>query len=215
MTEKGKTLGGLYTVVIEGIELTIETGESCFSPRSADTGTLAMLSFADIRDGEKVLDLGCGCGIVGIWAARKTDSENVFMTDISEDAVYYARLNAEKNGVPGVTVVCGNAYEGVETSGFDVILSNPPYHTDFSVAKTFIEKGFNRLKTGGRMIMVTKRQEWYKNKLSAVFGGCRVYEKDGYYVFCALKRSDTRADLKKKQEKQGRKSKAGKRCDRK
>ena len=39
------------------------------------------------------------------------------------------------------------------------------------------------------MLMVTKRADWYRNKLKAVFGGVRVYEQDGYCVFCAEKRA--------------------------
>ncbi len=191
----------MYCVNIQGIELSLEAGPECFSPGKADRGTLAMLSKACVKQGEKVLDLGCGCGIVGIWAAHITDPENVFMTDISQDAVSYARYNADANGVSGVNIVCGNAYENVNSSGFDIILSNPPYHTDFSVAKTFIEKGFNRLKTGGRMLMVTKRRDWYKNKLTAVFGGCRVYEAEGYFIFEAVKRSEMRKDVEKKRKK--------------
>jgi len=57
------------------------------------------------------------------------------------------------------------------------------------VAKAFIEKGFNRLKLGGRMLMVVKRREWYKNKLISVFGGVKIHEIDGYYVFEAVKKS--------------------------
>ena len=48
------------------------------------------------------------------------------------------------------------------------------------------------LRTGGRMLMVTKRADWYRNKLKAVFGGVRVYEQDGYCVFCAEKRAPRR-----------------------
>lgn len=40
----------------------------------------------------------------------------------------------------------------------------------------------------GKLIMVTKRLDWYKNKLTSVFGGVRVYEINGYYVFVAEKR---------------------------
>lgn len=36
--------------------------------------------------------------------------------------------------------------------------------------------------------MVTKRREWYKNKLIAVFGGVHIDEINGYYVFTAEKR---------------------------
>ena len=56
------------------------------------------------------------------------------------------------------------------------------------MAKKFIEKGFNRLRVGGRMLMVTKRRDWYLNKLRAIFGGVRVREIDGYFVFVAEKR---------------------------
>ena len=52
----------------------------------------------------------------------------------------------------------------------------------------FIEKGFNRLKIGGRMVMVTKRRDWYRNKLIAIFGGVKVREIDGYFVFEAERR---------------------------
>jgi 16S rRNA (guanine1207-N2)-methyltransferase len=74
-----------------------------------------------------------------------------------------------------------------------MILSNPPYHTDFSVAKMFIEKGFNRLSIGGRMYMVTKRKEWYRNKLKSIFGGVRIWELNGYFVFMSIKKSRTYA----------------------
>ena len=77
----------------------------------------------------------------------------------------------------------------MDASGFDLILSNPPYQTDFSVAKGFIEKGFNRLKIGGKLYMVTKRRAWYKNKMISVFGGVEIRETDGYYVFIAERRS--------------------------
>ena len=51
------------------------------------------------------------------------------------------------------------------------------------MAKGFIEKGFNRLKLGGRLLMVTKRREWYRNKLVSIFGGVKVRDIDGYCVF--------------------------------
>jgi 16S rRNA (guanine1207-N2)-methyltransferase len=110
------------------------------------------------------------------------------MVDINEKAVEYARKNAEKNGVPGVTIIQGNGLEPFEDNDFSLILSNPPYHTDFSVPKAFIEKGFRQLRIGGRMIMVVKRLDWYKNKLTTIFGGVRVVEEDGYYILTAEKR---------------------------
>ena len=37
--------------------------------------------------------------------------------------------------------------------------------------------------------MVTKRRQWYKNKLISVFGGVEIRETDGYFVFIAQRRN--------------------------
>jgi len=179
-----------YCWKINGEELWFQTEPSLFSPKGPDAGTLAMLSHVELKGNERVLDLGCGAGIVGVWAARKVGGENVVMTDIDPLAVEMSKKNLERNGITGATVVCGPDLSAVPGKDYDLILSNPPYHTDFKVAKAFIEKGFNRLKTGGRMVLVTKRREWYKMKMIAIFGGVRIYETDGYLVFVSEKKSE-------------------------
>lgn len=188
----------MYTVTFSGQKIEIETDASLFSPKEADRGTLAMLKHVTFQPEDKVLDLGCGCGIVSLAAAASgVKPENLVLTDIDEKAVSIASANLIRNGYEGSVCVVGDALSAVPGSDFDLILSNPPYHTDFKVAKTFIEKGFNRLKIGGRMFMVTKRKDWYKNKLIAIFGGVRVYEEDGYYVFEAQRRNRAYASGKK------------------
>ena len=177
-----------------GQSLTLETRNGLFSPEHIDRGTLAMLKHVEIGSGMRVMDLGCGCGIVGIWAAKIVGEENVFMSDADPMAVETAARNAERNGVGGVSIYLSDGFQAVEASGFDLILSNPPYQTDFSVAKGFIEKGFNRLKIGGKLYMVTKRREWYKNKIISVFGGVEIRETDGYFVFIAERRSEKYAN---------------------
>lgn len=103
--------------------------------------------------------------------------------------------NAVINGVPDIKIRLSDGYQNVEENNFTLILSNPPYHADFSVPKKFIESGFSKLAMGGKLVMVTKRLDWYKNKLSSVFGSVKVRERDGYYVFIAEKRSQV---IKKK-----------------
>lgn len=180
-----------FEVEALGVRLALETRPGLFSPGHADRGTLAMLSAADLRPGMKVLDLGCGCGLVGIVAAKVCGEDNVLMSDIDPLAVSVASKNAARNGVGGVRAVVSDGFGAIGDTGFDLILSNPPYQSDFKVAKAFIEKGFNRLAVGGKLMMVTKRRAWYRNKLVAIFGGVRVRELDGYFVFEAEKR-DTR-----------------------
>ena len=179
----------LLQAEILGQQVSLETRRGLFSPEHVDRGTLAMLSHVKIASGMRIMDLGCGCGVVGIVAAKIAGEENVFMSDADPMAVKTARRNAERNGVGGVQVCVSDGFQSVDASGFDLILSNPPYQTDFSVAKGFIEKGFNRLKIGGKLYMVTKRRAWYKNKMISVFGGVEIRETDGYYVFIAERRS--------------------------
>lgn len=185
---------------IQGITLVLQTNEEVFSPTAIDKGTKAMLSFVHFLPEDKVLDLGCGCGVVGILAAKQIGAEKVFLCDISENAVQLSRQNAKANGVETVSIRQSDGLKNIPETDFTLILSNPPYHTDFSVAKEFIEDGFHKLSVGGKMLMVTKRLDWYKNKLSSVFGGVTVREKDGYYVFLAEKRSMRKPKKEKKNE---------------
>ena len=180
-----------------GETLCLRTAPGLFSPGHVDRGTAAMLSVAEFAPGLKVLDLGCGCGVVGLLAAKKCGPENVWLIDIDPAAVDIARENAAENGVTGAHFLVSDGLSALNETGFDLILSNPPYQSDFKVAKSFIEKGFNRLKIGGRMLMVTKRRPWYENKLRAIFGGVKVREIDGYFVFEAQRRSPHYAKLRK------------------
>jgi len=138
--------------------------------------------------------------VVGICAAKQIGAEKVVMCDVSQNAVLLSRQNAEANGVEAVTIRQSDGLKEISENGFTIILSNPPYHTDFAVAKGFIEDGFKKLVLGGRMVMVTKRLDWYRNKLSSVFGGVTVKEKDGYYVFIAEKRGNRTPKKEKKNE---------------
>ena len=178
----------MLTANIKGHDLTFETTASLFSPNQIDKGTLAMLNHIEFTPDDRVLDLGCGYGVVGIVAAKHTS--NVVMSDIDKIAIKYAAKNANINTLQNINIIQSNAYENIKITDFTIIANNPPYHADFSVPKLFIEKGFNRLAIGGKFYMVTKRKDWYKNKFITIFGGVRIHEIDGYYIFEAEKRSN-------------------------
>ena len=149
-----------------------------------------MLEEIDFNLESKVLDLGCGYGVVGILAAKIIGEDKVVMCDIDDNAVNISKNNASLNGVGNICIIKSNGVKDININDFSIILSNPPYHTDFSVAKHFIEIGFYKLVLNGRFVMVTKRFDWYKNKLTSVFGGVKVIEKNGYYIFISEKRSN-------------------------
>jgi 16S rRNA (guanine1207-N2)-methyltransferase len=182
-----------FQAIIQGVHLVFETTPRVFSPAAIDQGTALLLASVRFDRSEKVLDLGCGYGAVGIYAAKLLGPHNVYMLDNDPESLRLAAGNVELNGVCGAHVDFSEGFRDFRASAFTKILCNPPYHSDFSVAKHFIEKGFNRLTVGGEMWMVTKREKWYRNKLASVFGGVRVVAQDGYFVFQATKKSDTYA----------------------
>jgi len=71
------------------------------------------------------LDLGCGCGLQSLLAARH--SERVTATDINPRALAVTRLNADLNGMSNIEVLEGSFFEPVEGRKFDLILANLPY----------------------------------------------------------------------------------------
>jgi len=93
--------------------------ESVYSPRE-DTFLLAR----NIPNGKKVLELGCGSGLVGLCAAKKADS--VLGVDINPAAVKCARQNAERNNVANCVFKVSDLFSDV-SGRFDVILFNAPY----------------------------------------------------------------------------------------
>lgn len=188
----------LIHTTITGIDLTFKTSSRLFSPRYIDKSTLAILSVVEFTSDEKVLDLGCGYGVVGIWAAKLIGPEHVVMLDVDPEAVEISRENAKQNGVDGVRIYHSDGFRNMAETDFSMIICNPPYHTDFAVAKHFVHKGFNRLRIGGRIYMAAKRELWYKKKLNGIFGNVRIWHKEGYSIFLSVKQTATYAKVLRK-----------------
>lgn len=72
-----------------------------------------------------VLDLGTGCGIQALHAARH--ATRVVATDISTRALELAALNAQLNSISNIEFRHGSLFEPVRGERFDQIVSNPPF----------------------------------------------------------------------------------------
>ena len=77
------------------------------------------------RDGRRALDLGTGCGVQALMAARH--SAEVVATDINPRALAFATFNARLNGVSDVDLRHGSLFEPVDGLKFDLVVANPPY----------------------------------------------------------------------------------------
>jgi release factor glutamine methyltransferase len=107
----------------------------------------------DVKEGERVLDMGAGCSILGILAAKKSCS--VVVVDVNPYAVRCARENAAFNNVHGeMAFIQGDLFTPLlEAEKFDVILFNPPYlPADESEADSWIERAWAGGATGQQII---------------------------------------------------------------
>ncbi|MGC8850663.1 MAG: HemK2/MTQ2 family protein methyltransferase [Candidatus Micrarchaeia archaeon] len=75
----------------------------------------------------KVLDMGCGTGIVGINATRNPAVTEIVFADCNLEAVKCAKENAKANGVRRARFVKTNLFSALEKEEFDCICFNPPY----------------------------------------------------------------------------------------
>jgi len=71
-------------------------------------------------------------------------------------------------------------------ASFDVVLANPPYFANLSIARLFMQRGKEILKPGGRFALVTKQIEAVHPMMEEVFGECDIGELRGYYIFEAV-----------------------------
>lgn len=174
-------------ITFHDVTLTFETDATVFSPHGLDRGTAAMLDVARLPTAGNFLDLGCGFGFVATFLAKTHPAAQVTAVDVDPDAVRLTQANAAANGTT-IRALVSDGWGQLNGQRFDAVLSNPPYHTDFKVAKGFIEGAHRQLNDGGKLYMVTKRRTWYENKIRSVFGFVQVTAQDGYFVFYAEKR---------------------------
>lgn len=172
-----------YELALGGQQLVIQSEPGIFSPRGLDPGTREMLQIIRAEPGQRFLDLGCGAGVVSLAASQVWGCQ-VTAVDVSARALRLTRQNA-----PAAEVLASDGFSALRGRTFDLIASNPPYHTDFAVAKGFIEGAYRHLAPGGWLYLVVKRADWYVRKMRAVFGGCRVVEREGYVIISAERRA--------------------------
>lgn len=127
-----RRLAGEPMAYIEGIKefwsMELMVSPATLVPRP-ETEVLVERALCEIpRDAAwNVLDLGTGSGAVALAIARERPLCNVTATDVSEDALAVARVNARQLDVGNVEFLQGNWTDPVKGRVFDLVASNPPY----------------------------------------------------------------------------------------
>lgn len=89
--------------------------------------------FVKVKEGEKVLDIGTGTGIIPILLAAKTPGQHFTGLEIQPESADMARRSVALNHLEEkISIVEGDVREADQlfsAASFDVITSNPPYMT--------------------------------------------------------------------------------------
>lgn len=188
-----------FEVAINDERLTIHSRPGVFSWREFDAGTRALLENLPVLSTDRVLDVGCGYGVVGLYAARRALKGEVTMVDADALAIACARETAAANGLEErVELLLGDGLQAVAGRRFTLIASNPPFHTGHAVnsevAESFVRGAFDALEPRGRLVIVANRFLPYDRLMTELFGAVEALaQTPQYHVLCAEKVRERRA----------------------
>jgi 16S rRNA G1207 methylase RsmC len=178
---------GLIETFLRGRKYRFLTASGVFSSKKVDNGTRILVETMIIpRDG-RLLDMGCGIGVIGIVAATESPSLEVTMTDVNLRATMVATKNVQKMKLRNVRVLTGDLFEPVIGEKFDMIASNPPISAGMKkVVEPLIRGARSHLADGGYLVVVVQSNKGGKiiaGFLDEYFGGYKVLERrSGYRV---------------------------------
>ncbi len=179
----------IITALIDGTNYRFATSGGVFSKDRVDKGTLLLINSVRVDDGDRILDLGCGYGVMGIAFAKYADK--VVMTDINGRAVELAKINVKLNGITNADVKSSYLYEGLKNMKFDKIVCNPPIRAGRSVIDMIIRGAPQHLESGGSLYLVVRTNQGAKSVakiMKEVFGNQGYVTKSGgYRVMASIK----------------------------
>lgn len=171
----------------EALGLRLFSAPGVFSREALDEGTQRLVETLDGRlcAGRRVLDVGCGSGVIGLYAA-KLGAAAVDLVDASWLAVACAARGVDENRLGDTCRAwASDLYSDVPGPAYDLILSNPPFHAghavDTDAATELIAGAKSRLTSGGRLRIVANAFLPYDRLLREVFGAAHVVAEDARY----------------------------------
>jgi len=159
---------------LRGKQYKLYSRPGVFSWDHIDEATTILADVIQVQAGDSVLDIGCGCGALGIVAASLSGHGQLTMVDADVEAVRSATRSAEANGIANYRALTSDVATAVLDERFDVVVTNPPFHvgkaTDLSVPMQFIHDAWEVLVQGGCLFLVANRTLPYEQAIKHRFG---------------------------------------------
>jgi len=178
-----------FTYYYKDHALRLTTNSGVFSHGRVDEATDLLLKNIPSLSGT-LLDLGCGCGVIGI-ALAKAYGLQITLADINPRALACAEINCNENGIKA-KIVRSDCFEDIE-GAFDTITLNPPIHAGKEVVNRLFEGAAKHLAPGGSFYVVMLDKHGAKGaaaRLCEIFGACEtLHKKKGYRVFLCEKKT--------------------------
>lgn len=172
-------------------DLNIFALPAVFSSAELDNGSKLLLSTFDKIDcmKGKVLDLGCGAGVIGAFLKQKFPKIKLTMSDIHAMALESSKRTLKENQLEG-NVVVSDVFSNIDER-FDLIVSNPPFHdgidTAYRAVEELIEQAKHYLNRGGELRIVANAFLPYPDLLDKAFGKHQVLAKSSKFKVYLVK----------------------------
>lgn len=172
------------TSVVLGQKFTFLTDNGVFSKDGLDFGSRLLLETIPLEEvGGKILDMGCGYGVLGIVVGKIT-SAHVDMVDVNLRALHLAERNAKLNGVSCFNVFESNAYENI-ISKYSTIITNPPIRAGKKVVYDITMNAKDYLEDDGKLFLVIRKGQGAKSlivDLKKIYNVEVLEKSKGFYI---------------------------------
>lgn len=172
--------------------LKLTSGTGVFSKKGIDFGSQVLMeTFEPPSISGDFLDLGCGYGPIGLTIAKEFTDRHIYMVDVNERAIQFAKENAKQNNISNVTIQQSDGFETISQKRFASIITNPPIRAGKKVIFSFFEKSFEQLDDGGELWVVIQKKQGAPSTikyLETMFQQVDVVaKKKGYFIIRAHK----------------------------
>lgn len=184
------TIKEVYLKLKNGHVYKFKTPSGVFSYGAIDKASRLLMENAVLEGSEKVLDLGCGYGCIGITLKKEFPDLTLCMSEVNSRAHTFAKINARDNNVEA-TIKLGSVFEPWGDELFDTIVCNPPIAAGKIVWERMIRESVDHLAPGGKLQIVAFHNKGGKRLqgiMKDVFGNANpVVKSGGIRVYVSVK----------------------------